>query len=108
MSKGCRYGQEEAFVRAYTDLIADIESHHAVWARCHLSPSSRRGVLTVRHTDHPSDKVLSNEPALCSLSNPFPNATSASLEAFLFQQAIKLANLLGIKPVNIPEAAIEL
>jgi hypothetical protein len=85
---------EEDFVRAYHDLMVDIMEDRTILIMADFSLTNQKGVLKFSWEvfalleGHESEKPLTAYHAF------YPNSKSASMGAFLFQCATRLAHLV--------------
>jgi hypothetical protein len=83
----------EGFLRAFTDEIAELQLGHQVSLVLWVSPTSRKGVLklelsAVQADDSPGSSVVAK------YTTEYPTAAVGSLEACMFQCAVKVGRLL--------------
>lgn len=75
---------EEWFVRAYTDLLIDIEKEYGVSIDFTARPTLRRGVLECRWYATFDPWADKDTKPICSYAHEYPNSGAQTLAAFLF------------------------
>lgn len=86
----------EGFLRAYWDLIADVEAQYGVVCTLACTRTNRRGVMRFRLVALDAADVPEMRERAVYISD-YPTAQVASLEAVLYRCAIKLDHILEMQ-----------
>lgn len=94
MRKQQSTSREEDFLRAYHDMMLDIEIDRALLIDTYHRPTGRRGVLLFAwevNTLGPTPPIVR---PLCKYAAEYPNATAQSMGAFLYACSVKLSRMV--------------
>jgi len=83
----------EGFIRAFTDELAELQLDHRVCLVLWVSPSSRKGVIKLE-LSAVEDKDAPDMRVVAKYTTEYPTASVGSLEACMFQCAVKIGRLL--------------
>jgi hypothetical protein len=88
-----RAADGEGFIRALYDDWRDVETEYQVKAICHLTCTSRRGVIQLYMAVYPMGTGVTGTP-LASYTTEYPTVAVQSFEAALYQAMVRLERLV--------------
>jgi len=83
----------EGFLRAFTELWAEIEAHYRVEVTCDIRPSNRKGLIIITLASWRIGAAREGGP-VARYSVEYPTAAISTLEGWMYASLNKLDRML--------------